>query len=126
MKDKEMNTIAQRIRVMRKYSGKTQIEFAKELGISQPILSALEQGKQFPSFEMIQKLGRLGFDLKWLLYGDTNEDEIMSHNVVKVISKWDQYRISTILSRMSKEQVRFCRQWLELYAKSLDEQRKKD
>lgn len=126
MKDKEMNTIAQRIRVMRKYSGKTQIEFAKELGISQPILSALEQGKQFPSFEMIQKLGRLGFDLKWLLYGDTNEDEIMSHNVVKVISKWDQYRISTILSKMTKEQVRFCRQWLELYAKSLDEQRKKD
>lgn len=126
MKDKEMNTIAQRIGVMRKYSGKTQIEFAKELGISQPILSALEHGKQFPSFEMIQKLGRLGFDLKWLLYGDTNEDEIMSHNVVKVISKWDQYRISTILSKMSKEQVRFCRQWLELYAKSLDEQRKKD
>ena len=121
-----MNTIAQRIRVMRKYSGKTQIEFAKELGISQPILSALEQGKQFPGFEMIQKLGRLGFDLKWLLYGDTNEDEIMSHNVVKVISKWDQYRISTILSKMTKEQVRFCRQWLELYAKSLDEQRKKD
>lgn len=110
---------------MRKYSGKTQIEFAKELGISQPILSALEQGKQFPSFEMIQKLGRLGFDLEWLLYGDTNEDEIMS-NVVKVISKWDQYRISTILSKMTKEQVRFCRQWLELYAKSLDEQRKKD
>ena len=126
MKDKEMNTIAQRIGVMRKYSGKTQIEFAKELGISQPILSALEQGKQFPSFEMIQKLGRLGFDLKWLLCGDTNEDEIMSHNVVKVISKWDQYRISTILSKMTKEQVRFCRQWLELYAKSLDEQRKKD
>ena len=126
MKNKEMNTIAQRIRVMRKYSGKTQIEFAKELGISQPILSALEQGKQFPGFEMIQKLGRLGFDLKWLLYGDTNEDEIMSHNVVKVISKWDQYRISTILSKMTKEQVRFCRQWLELYAKSLDEQRKKD
>ena len=121
-----MNTIAHRIKIMRKYSGKTQIEFAKELGILQPTLSAIEQGKQAPSFEMLQKLGRLGFDLKWLLYGDTNEDEIMSHDAVKVISKWDQYRISTILSKMSKEEVRFCRQWLELYFKSLNKQRKKD
>ena len=66
----EAGTLAHRIRVVRSYYRKSQTEFAKELGIGQSTLSAIENGTAMPSIEVLQRLGRMGFNLEWLLYGE--------------------------------------------------------
>lgn len=118
---KQMNkeTLAQRIRVVRGYYDKSQTEFAKELGISQSALSAIELDRAMPSADIIQKIGKMGFDLYWLLYGETPKKELSETTVANTALNWEKTRINKILGSLSYEELRFCRQWLELYAKSL-------
>lgn len=49
---------------MRKESGMTTTEVAKELGITQQYFSWVEIGKRRPSPELAQKIANL-FDFKW-------------------------------------------------------------
>ena len=60
-------TMAHRIKVIRTYYQKSQMDFAHDLGISQSALSSLENGSTSPSAEVLQKLGRMGFALEWIL-----------------------------------------------------------
>lgn len=107
-------TLAQRIRVVRGYFGKSQEAFAKDLDISQSAMSAIELGRVVPSADVIQKIGRMGFDLEWLIYGETNKkpDKMPNTNFEKI-------RINKLLSFLTQEEIHFCRKWLELYLKSL-------
>ena len=121
MKKLEQNenesSLAQRLRVVRGSYGKSQIDFAKDLGISQSALSAAEIGKVIPSADIIQKIGQMGFDLEWLLYGDSKK-ELSQTFVANTALKIEENRITKILSKLSYEEMRYCRQWLELYMKS--------
>ncbi len=120
MEDKSKE-FAHRIRIVRKYLNKTQIEFAKELGILQSTMSKLESGMSSPNLETIQRLGRMGFDLNWLIYGTKAKDEdILKHKTVESVTKLDKAKINNMLGVLSKEELHFCRQWLELYVASLN------
>jgi DNA-binding XRE family transcriptional regulator len=48
-----MNIIGENIRKLRKMAGLTQIEFAKQIGISQGTLSDIEQGNSNPSVDTV-------------------------------------------------------------------------
>ena len=47
------DTIGRRVRVMRTYFKQSQSEFAKELGISQSAMSAIEKDASSPSYEIL-------------------------------------------------------------------------
>lgn len=117
LQDKQKETLAQRIRVVRGYYGKSQAAFAKELEISQSAMSAMEVGKVDPPTIVIQKIGKMGFDLNWLLYGETPNPKKLSETSE---SNLEKIKINKILGSLSSEELRFCRQWLDLYVHSLN------
>ncbi|WP_304152595.1 helix-turn-helix domain-containing protein [Megamonas hypermegale] len=110
-------TIAQRVKSLRNHYNMTQDEFAAELGILQSTLSAIECGNVKPKFETLQRLGNLidHDNLEWLLYGNTEDINT---------SKWDRKRFEALLDRLSEDELKFCRQWLELYVNSLKKDKK--
>lgn len=68
-----MFIIGENIRKLRKMAGLTQIEFAKEIGISQGTLSDIEQGNCNPSVDTALSIHRrFDVDLDWLLKGEQN------------------------------------------------------
>ncbi len=68
-----MFIIGENIRKLRKMEGLTQIEFAKQIGISQGTLSDIEQGNCNPSVDTALSIhSRFEIDLDWLLKGEQN------------------------------------------------------
>lgn len=116
---KNSETIAQRVKNLRNHYNMTQDEFASELGILQSTLSEIERGNVKPKFETLQRLGNLidHNDLEWLLYGTGTKDIDTS--------KWNKKRFEALLDKLSEDELKFCRQWLELYVNSLQKINKK-
>lgn len=116
---KNNETIAQRVKNLRNHYNMTQDEFASELGILQSTLSEIERGNVKPKFETLQRLGNLidHNDLEWLLYGTGTKDIDTS--------KWNKKRFEALLDKLSEDELKFCRQWLELYVNSLQKINKK-
>lgn len=99
-----MNIIGENIRKLRKMSGLTQIEFAKQIGISQGTLSDIEQGNCNPSVDTVLSIHkRYEVTLDWLLKGtekanasarpktiDLSLNEIKLLELVKKLSEEDQ------------------------------------
>lgn len=112
--DAEYSTLALRIKSIRTYFGQSQEEFAKELSISQSALSAIELDKVSPPVEAIQKLGRMGFDVNWLLYGKTNVTETPKEIFEKNAVDWETKRILKLLNNYTQDKLRVLRQCLEL------------
>ena len=110
----EDDTLALRIKSIRTYFGQSQEAFAKELSISQSALSAIELDKVSPPVEAIQKLGRMGFDVNWLLYGKTNVTETPKEIFEKNAVDWETKRILKLLSNYSQDKLHVLRQCLEL------------
>ena len=110
----EDDTLALRIKSIRTYFGQSQEAFAKELSISQSALSAIELDKVSPPVEAIQKLGRMGFDVNWLLYGKTNVTETPKEIFEKNAVDWETKRILKLLSNYTQDKLRVLRQCLEL------------
>ncbi len=75
-------SVGKRMRQARKSLDKTQIELAKELGISRPLLSIIEIDKQRPNSDIIAAMQeKYGISASWLLTGEgemrrTVSDEI--------------------------------------------------
>ena len=115
--NKEANTLAQRIKVIRVYYGKSQEEFAKDLSISQSALSSIEHGTN-PSAEVIQKLGKLGFSLEWLLYGENNQPDSPKQLLADTAADWERTRINKLLNALPHDKLKLCRQCLELFVAS--------
>ena len=113
----EDDTLALRIKSIRTYFGQSQEAFAKELSISQSALSAIELDKVSPPVEAIQKLGRMGFDVNWLLYGKTNVTETPKEIFEKNAVDWETKRILKLLSNYSQDKLHVLRQCLELIKK---------
>lgn len=109
------NTLAHRLKVIRNYYHKSQADFAKELGIAQSTLSSFESGTTTPSFEILQQIGRMGFDVNWLLYGENNQPEtdkiILDESEVAL----ELARIQELLRQLPKDKISMWRQILELY-----------
>lgn len=59
-----------RIKTIRKHFGKTQVEFASELGVSPSNIIAYENGKRYPSEAMAQLIcNKYGISESWLRTG---------------------------------------------------------
>ena len=65
-----METIGERIKFVRKSNNRTQVQFARELGISQTHISKIEKGVEHPS-EMLQLFicSMYGCSIEWLKSG---------------------------------------------------------
>jgi transcriptional regulator with XRE-family HTH domain len=65
-----LDTLGKRLKYIRKQHSLTQIEFAKQIGVSQGTLSDLEKDNCKPSVDTLVSL-RVNFsvDLNWLLTG---------------------------------------------------------
>ena len=102
--DNEVDTLAQRIKVIRIYYGKSQEEFAKDLSIS-------------------QKLGKLGFSLEWLLYGENNQPDSPKQMLADTAADWERTRINKLLNSLSYDKLKLCRQCLELFTASFTKEK---
>lgn len=120
--NKETDTLAQRIKVIRVYYGKSQEDFAKDLSISQSALSSIEHGT-IPSAEVIQKLGKLGFSLEWLLYGENNQPASPKQVLEDTAADWERTRINKLLNALSHDKLKLCRQCLELFVASFTKEK---
>lgn len=110
-------TISKRIKNIRKYYKMNQQDFAKELGILQSTLSEIERGNVNPQFKTLQLLGDMigRSNLEWLLYGKTE--------IIKT-DEWNKTRINNLLLKLNPNELKFCREWLELYVNSLKKNKK--
>lgn len=62
--------IPSRIKALRKEQKLSQTEFAKEIGCSRSLLSAVEQGAANPSNDLLKRIaGRFSVNYRWLLSG---------------------------------------------------------
>ena len=116
--DEDEDSLAHRVKVIRTYFNKSQDEFAKELAISQSALSAIERGQGQPGTEALQKLGRMGFDLNWILYGESNGENAPGNIIEKTAADREKARILKILDTLPQNKLRVLRQCLELITKS--------
>ena len=116
--DEDEDSLAHRVKVIRTYFNKSQDEFAKELAISQSALSAIERGQGQPGTETLQKLGRMGFDLNWILYGESNGGNTPENIIEKTDADREKTRILKILDTLPQNKLRVLRQCLELITKS--------
>jgi transcriptional regulator with XRE-family HTH domain len=83
MSDRRQIEQGERVKTIRNLLGMSQIDFAKELGITQPTLSAMEQGRSSLSLNSIEAIIHLiNIDMKWLLLGDGNPPNAESANYV--------------------------------------------
>ena len=108
-------TMAHRIKVIRTYYQKSQMDFAHDLGISQSALSSLENGSTSPSAEVLQKLGRMGFALEWILYGENNQPESAAIVLEQSANDWEIAQIQKLLLKLPQEKLKMWRQRLEIY-----------
>ena len=111
----EAETLAHRLKVIRTYYGKSQTEFCKEIGISQSALSSLENGSTSPSAEVLQKLGKMGFSLDWILYGENNQPESAKVVLEQTATDFELSRIQKLLLKLPQEKLVMWRKMLEVY-----------
>lgn len=111
------DTIGRRIRVMRTYFKQSQSEFAQELNISQSAMSAIEIDTYTPSYEILCKLGRMGFHLNWILYGESDPlppraalDHIVESN--------ERQKINKLLETLPLNKLTAVRKAMELLLRS--------
>ncbi|MGC6589888.1 helix-turn-helix domain-containing protein [Paenibacillus sp. Dod16] len=101
-----MNKIGENIRLLRKRMGLTQIDFSKQIDISQGTLSDIEQGHCNPSVETVLSIHEnYGVSLEFILKGNegnksakiifkdtiSNEEELI--DVMKILSHEAQLEI---------------------------------
>lgn len=70
------DTINDRIRIARVVSELSQKEFAARIGTQQNVISEIENGSRRVTANLIQEVGKMGFDLNWLLYGTSDNDAV--------------------------------------------------
>ena len=111
------DTIGRRIRVMRMYFKQSQSAFAKDLGISQSAISAIEQDSAVPSYEVICVLGRMGFNLHWILYGESDNlppRAVLDH----VAGSHEMQKIHKLLETLPTDKLTAVRKAMELLLRS--------
>lgn len=119
---KEANSLGKRLKFIRKYFGKSQTEFAKDLGIGQSTYSNMEKERNPATVDIVKKLGDMGFSIEWVLYGDKAQEE-QNISCKKVYKNIDTNlaieRITKLLSNLSSKDVNVCKEIIAVYVKSL-------
>ncbi|MEC0091512.1 helix-turn-helix domain-containing protein [Paenibacillus macquariensis] len=96
-----MNIIGQNIRKLRKAVGLTQIEFAKQINVSQGTLSDIEQGNCNPSMDTILSIhNQFEVTLDWLLKGSQRNS---SHQIIMADLSSKELQLLNILRQMKPE-----------------------
>ncbi|WP_314093669.1 helix-turn-helix transcriptional regulator [Selenomonas noxia] len=111
------DTIGRRIRVMRTYFKQSQSEFAQELNISQSAMSAIEIDTYTPSYEILCKLGRMGFHLNWILYGESDPlppRAVLDH----IVESNERQKINKLLETLPLNKLTAVRKAMELLLRS--------
>lgn len=72
-----MSDIGEKIKDVRKKAGRSQVEFAASLEITQGFLSAIENGKNQPTAEFLTRMANIyQTDINWLLTGKESAPQI--------------------------------------------------
>lgn len=69
--DKDIETVGDRVKVIRKSLGLKQSDFAKRLGTVQSTLSCIERNIRPLGPDILDKLREMGYPVDWVLYGNT-------------------------------------------------------
>lgn len=102
-----MNLIGENIRSLRKRVGLTQVEFSKQIGVSQGTLSDIELGNCTPSVETVLSIHeRYGVTLNCLLKGTEQEprtnlalegSEVLQNELLDIIRLLSEQAQSEVL-----------------------------
>jgi len=78
MSDSHSIKRGERLKFLRKKLGRTQVQFAKDLGITQAYVSALELGDRLLSSDLMGKLKNIypSVDLDWLVTGLVGQSDV--------------------------------------------------
>jgi transcriptional regulator with XRE-family HTH domain len=112
-------TIYERMLLIRTVYGDNQKEFAKRLELPQSQISYMESGQREPNIETVIKLGEFGWDMEWILKGESAEQQkdFGESNVNKKA-------IMGLLNHLQPKEITYVRKALELYVKSKKEEAK--
>lgn len=111
-------TIHDRMLLIRNVYGDTQKDFAKRMDIPQSQVSYMESGQREPSIDTVSKLGKFGWDVDWILNGESQD---MSKGFEE--SNINKRAIMAILNHLQPEEIQYTRKALELYLKSKQEEK---
>lgn len=114
----DIDAIANRLIIIRNSEGISQKEFAKRLGISQSMLSYIENGQRAPNLQMIQKASQFGYPVEWILNGEDNAEPTIQNKRQKDIAS-----IAENIHKLSNREVHFVRQWIELFVQSQQDEK---
>ncbi len=72
-----MSTLASRIKQARKQAGLTQKDLAQRVGVSQPVISQLENGENLQSVHLLAIAKACGVDSDWLASGEEKPEQLV-------------------------------------------------
>lgn len=72
-----MSTLASRIKQARKQAGLTQKDLAQRVGVSQPVISQLENGENLQSVHLLAIAKACGVDSDWLASGEEKPEQVV-------------------------------------------------
>lgn len=103
-KEELQESIATRIRVIRRVKQMSQREFAAKVGVSQALISSFEQGRSIPNDVVIENISHLtGCSCHWLKTGERECDLIQDGEKQEAMKK----HIQELLDKMSPESLYF-------------------
>ncbi|MEE9464290.1 MAG: helix-turn-helix transcriptional regulator, partial [Candidatus Neomarinimicrobiota bacterium] len=86
----------ERLRIIRKYFGETQVVFADRFGLQRHDIANYERGRTDLPSSMMGGLDRLGFNISWLVTGDGD-----MHKVEELLNRFKQ--LSEEFDRLSTQ-----------------------
>lgn len=94
-----MNKIGDNIRSLRKRIGLTQIDFSRQIGVSQGTLSDIEQGHCNPSVETVLSINeKYGVSLDLILKGTEDDHSAKLHLKDRINNEKELIEVMKILS----------------------------
>ena len=72
-----MSTLASRIKQARKQAGLTQKDLAQRVGVSQPVISQLENGENLQSVHLLAIAKASDVDSEWLASGEEKPEQLV-------------------------------------------------
>ncbi len=115
----EANSLGKRLKLIRGYFGKSQVDFAKDLGIGQSTYSNMEKERNPATIDIVKKIGKMGVSVEWVLYGNNTQVK-QDINYKKYLDNNSAIgNITKLLSKLSPKDIKVCNEIINLYVKSL-------